>query len=283
MKRFFIVVLGLGMAGYVFFAGWLSFWTHPGEHTVFVAKTSGVYDRAASGSDFVWSLEGLLPTNVQAVGFPAQVWNETFRLTGALPLSVFLSRFLGVTEDLFEYDVRVDLELGWDPQALPRLVREHALTRQTVEGYRTLRRASLEQRIRAWVLGASAELEALDRLIRLSPSEMARDFAETYPDAAEGLRIQKIFLQTIRRPDFDLYRKTASTANELHVLVLERQQNRALERRLVSIREEEKRELLSRYGELFEKYPRLVDLLGSAAWPQLGSVLPSLSPAESRR
>ncbi len=283
MKTFFSFLLVLVFAGYIFFSGWLSFWSDPSRKNVIITKTSGVLERIVSGADFFWTWQGILPTNVSYVGFRGQSWTESFRLLGKLPRSSYYASFLGIDPGIFDFNFQVRLELEWDPEKLPDLVRRNTLTQEILQSFEDQLRTQLEQRVRAWIEGSSGDYSPVPRLKKLDPANLALDFMEKNRDVITGLSLQKIIIAIDQEPDWELYEKIKQVVASIDNLILEQQQARSLTRRLIAIRENEKRELLAQYGELFEKYPSLVTFLSSPAATQISDVLPSITPPETPR
>lgn len=283
MKKIVPALLILSLSGYVFFSGWISFWTDPSQKTVIITKTSGVLNQVIWGTEFFWTWHGILPTNVSMLGFKGQSWTESLRLDGTLPRSNYYSEFLGVNAVLFDYSLRVGLDLEWNAENLSELVRTNLLTEVTLPAFEEQFRSTLENRVRRWIEGPTGDLSPLMRIKDLSSRDLALDFLEKNQDIFKGFALKGINITIEKQPDLELYSRVQEVVEMVDKFVLEQQQSRSLTRRLINIRESEKRELLAQYGELLEKYPSLVTFLSSPSGAQLTSVLPSLNPPDSLR
>ena len=278
MKNFIIFLMILLFAGFIFFSGWLSFWTSPSSHTVYITKTSGVLDKVTSGSEFYWNWHGIFPTNVSTISFPAQTWIETFRIQGNLPYAEYYSNFLGLEKNLFDYDIRLNLQVAWKPSFLPQMVRKHHLSPEVYDQFLKTTHDITENQLLNWLRGRNGDFEVLQKIEQYTPQQLAKDFIEINRNFNEALELSEIQVQILTKPDLKLYQEISTVINSINSQIIERQTSLVLTKRLINVREAEKRELLAKYGELFEKYPSLVTLLSSANSAQLSSILPSLIP-----
>lgn len=279
MKGFFLsVFVILILAAALFTAGWLSLWSPTASYTVFLTKTSGVLDQVADGKTFIWRSEGLLPTNVTLQSFDTENKIEAFTLEGVLEKGEDYTRFLGL-EKLFEYKLTAVVSYRWNPERLPHLVRTFGLTSTNTMEFLQEKKPELERALRIWLVGPASDKFTATNYQNIEPTDLVTTFKEFVTGFWREVSFDSIVLTVEKAPDTQLYSQIRDTFNATAAQLLEAQSRRALEKNQIAIRENEKLELLARYGELLEKYPGLRYLFDGDLAPEVRSILPNLLPS----
>lgn len=257
-----VVLTALG----VFLPGWLSFWSPVEDYTVFLTKTSGVLPQVAGRGRWVWAWEGLLPTNVSTLRFRGQTWRESLEVSGALEQAW---RYAALTGEggLFQFRLRLELGLQWDPDRLPQLVRELGLGSVDEERLLGDWRPTLTDRVRTWAVQRWALGDAEVSGGSLS-EELKRHLVGLLPGPYRWARLVEVNVEVLQRPDVELYARMRSLAAFLDEAVEAAQRREGLVYRLERAREALHWEGLERLGQLLERHPQLGPVLKPEILPK---------------
>jgi hypothetical protein len=264
MKKFLVfllILIILGGAG--FFLGWAQLGVPHGAVGVMRSKTHGVDPVPVAEGQIRWVWYKLIPGNVKIISFKPKPVSRSFRLEGILPQAGIYRRFAG-RDARFSWALSISYAFSFKESAFPKLVAEHALFDQDDLDVFTEQSAhSIEEFLKSQLEfpGSDSEIAEEKRLKAIYENGTSPAITElitrTYPFIENPL----IRFDAVQAPDFALYESAAS----LYADYLEAQEATL---RPVSSDEASRRisnqfrlDELERYGELFSKYPMLLDYL----------------------
>jgi hypothetical protein len=248
MKKIVVVFFILILGGAAFFFGWVQFRVPPGAYGVMRSKTHGVDTAVIREGEFRWVWFALIPTNAEVTVFTLKPVEQPIRVTGSLPSGDIYASLAGINTD-FSYEYSGFLSFTLKPDNLPSLMTERGIANQEeLEAF--------EKRIAGEIVSFSVQrLEEYagegNGLLESSTDKLKGDILHAYP------YIENLFftMQTVRYPDFALYRST----REIYEDYLAKQRE-TLEAS-ISMEARFRLDELAKYGELLTKYPMLLQFL----------------------
>jgi hypothetical protein len=251
MKKFavlLIMIILLGGAG--FLAGWVEFALPHGAVGVLRSKSHGVAPAVIREGGVHWVWYRLLPTNTKLLPFKPRPVSGSLELSGVLPQGDAYKRFAGGGAN-FAWQVTLDYSFTIGEEALPALVRDKGI--EDDEGlaqYGVEIASNIEKMVRR--VPVTEELFA-----DFSLPALENEIAEAFPEiTAPDLR-----WTVDAAPDFALYQ----SGKELYNTFIERQkallEPGAETEAARNIASQFHFDELERYGELFAKYPSLLEYM----------------------
>jgi hypothetical protein len=258
------VVFVLAIVG--FFAGWLQLSLGPDTWGVVFIASRGFERDAVDPAGFSWRWQRLLPRSLTLYKIPLGIVKADLTVKTALASGEAYSSLVSDRPD-FSIQATVSVLYRIRPEALPTLVEKDNLRQETLTNWHQLLQAGIQQqaielalRIAGGPTGSGGDLPD------------ARGFADAVARELPGKFPQVQFIAVVpvvvRMPDPDLYAKlkraylrmveqkdAALSAMAPRLAADEAAQRSALQRQEVSIA------LLTRYGELFNRYPSLIKFL----------------------
>ncbi|MDR0563264.1 MAG: hypothetical protein LBG73_11340 [Spirochaetaceae bacterium] len=259
MKKFFtfcLIVMILG--GTVFFLGWVNLTVPIGSYGVMRSKSHGLDPQVIQDGKFRWVWYKLIPSNVQLQVFAVHPVNRSFETSCALPSGKEYAAFAGFTID-FSYKIAGTLSFTLKPSSLISLLEtNHSMEQRDLDSFE----AGLGEQVQTYALqrlrGYMEDERNVEEILSSgSAARLTQDITQTFPNIENF----SCFIQTVDFPDFTLYRQFRSLYTDYVERIREYiQTDQALkpETRVdFFIRLDE----LTKYGELFAKYPILLQYL----------------------
>jgi hypothetical protein len=258
MKKFFVLVFLVVLAGGAFFLGWAQLTVPPGSYGVMRSKTHGIDPRLIREGEFRWVWYKLLPTNAVITVFSLSPVDCPVEIHGTLPLADSYMSLAGIKAD-FSYEINGSISFTLKPDSLPSLVAGEALEDQNaLDNFEERLAGKIKtfavERLRAYAEDAE---EIGDVLGFSSAPQLEEEILQEFPDI-ENLSCG---FYGVRFPDFDLYR-LLKTIYEDYL-----EQQRAILREDIAVsagRHMASRlrfDELEKYGELLTRYPALLQYL----------------------
>ncbi len=240
-----------------FLVGWLQLALPSDTWGVAVSRSRGVDPQVVRPGGFTWRLERLFPQRMTLYRFPVASRRFEGNLSGTLPSGDVYAALVPERPD-FSWELRLSAVYRLAPDALPGLVERDGLRPEGLaDWYRTIDE-ELARQASAIALEAPADdaVGVAEAIIRELPARMP------------SLDIAQVSPVVVRMPDRDLYLRlkaaylTALDARE-QALVKAAGPLASDEAagRLSEQRHERSIEILTRYGELLDKYPALIRFL----------------------
>lgn len=261
MGRLISILLLLGVAGYVFFAGWIQLLLPAETYAVLFSKTSGFEKEVLEPGRFVWRWQRALPTNVTLYIFDLSPHRATASVSGSMPSADLIQTVLPAPTD-FGYATSFELIYRLRPDVLPILVAEQGLRPDDIDSWHQTQSQLIAE--------AATKAAMSDRGATLigQPTQLAEFLTEQVQGRFAELDITRVSPRRIRIPDLDLYQR--SRVAFLDLLAAQEEVRRAA---VASLAETRERELLldnasrsavdrlRRYGEVLTEHPVLLELL----------------------
>jgi len=275
VKLFLFFILLILIGGAAFYFGWIQFQLEEHSYGVVFSKTSGYEQEVVRPGEFNWRWEALIPTNLTLHEIEVLPQTIDIEKSGSLPSgSVYSAAVEGTTD--FEYSLVLSLAYSLQPEQLPQLVKEDALTADSLDDYYQ----KAEQRINS-LIGSYVE-----NRISSNQDVSIDDFKTSAFETAliEELRkefshfeVHSVNLTRIKVPDIDLYQ--AARTYYLNMLETRRETETATLRqeREWIVSQESKLEVLKKYGELCTDYPGLIQYLALQENQDLRQFLPEIN------
>lgn len=256
---FFILFLIIILGGVIFYFGWVQIQLEENTYAVIFTKLHGYEDEVVTPGVFLWRWDRLIPTNMTLHRFTVTPQEKSISLSGTLPSAEVYTTYLEGSPD-FSYDISFRVAFTVRPEALPDLLREHHVTPDTIGSWYedvfsrclTEGTAMIESRLRQASSGDSPEL------LQMS---LGQDLRERLADLFPMLDVHSVTPETMRLPDFDLYRR----GKDMYMaLMTEKQESEAGALRQSSeffVTESVRLDMLKKYGELLTEYPVLLDYM----------------------
>lgn len=260
VKLSLFVILVFSIA--VFFAGWVQFSVPAGKYGVLVSKTGGFDPSPITPGRFRWQWERLLPTNARIIIFDLSPVTVAASTAGTLPSGDVYARMLEGNPD-FSWNVGITITGRIDPERLPTLARDAAITDQT--GLDVWTKARLEALAAESIAKAMSDL-ALSGNAKSPPAvdigAIVRLFREALATSSDGeIEVLDCVPAISKVPDIALYALASRTYADYQTARSELFAKTSAEEADASVSEYLEIERFGRWGELLTKYPILIDFL----------------------
>jgi hypothetical protein len=247
---FLIVVILLGSAG--FFAGWTGLTLPLGSVGVLRSKTHGVDPAVIRDGAFRWVWYRLIPTNARIIPFTLKPLSGAAEISGYLPQGDTYKKFASGAR--FEWRLGLHYTFTVKADSLPVLVQEKGIdSPDDLDKHMAAIASAIE--MDAQGLAVTQEIQRVFET--LASSTLENEIRNAFPE----IDVLELRWTAIDTPDFALY----ETGKELYNAYLDRQREllepdaqMEAERNVTNqFRFDE----LERYGELFAKYPSLLEYM----------------------
>jgi hypothetical protein len=250
MKKFvvlLIVLVVLGGAG--FFVGWAGLTLPLGSVGVLRSKTHGVDPAVVKEGDFRWVWYRLIPTNAKMLPFTLKPKSGELEISGELPQGGTYKTF--VKNANFAWKLGLAYRFSIRPDHLPELVRDKGIENdEDLEKYEADIALGIESGARKF----SVTRELFENL---SSPALENEIRSAFPEI-EFLEFQ---WKPLVMPDFALY----ESGKSLYDQYVEQQRTllepNVAEEAARNITNQFRFDELERYGELFSKYPSLLEYI----------------------
>ncbi|HOV62407.1 MAG TPA: hypothetical protein PLG43_00820 [Spirochaetia bacterium] len=254
MKRKLIVsfILLIIVGALVAFFGIVNIGFSADTYGVVFTKTSGFEESVVYPGKLVWNWKRLLPTNMTVYQFELTPKKLSESISGTLPSGDIYSRYVEANPS-FSYRIDVDLSYRLKLESLPVLVKDKHLRPEGMDqlyaGYEEQFKAALKDMVYAMIN------EVTLSSAHLSPEHVQESLAQAFPQ----IEFIEVSMADAELPDLELYRE--AKAHYFAVNAIKEERTRETMRILTEreVTENTRIELLTRYGELFTKYPSLLE------------------------
>jgi hypothetical protein len=250
MKKFVVLLIILLLLGGVgFFVGWAGLMVPVGSVGVLRSKTHGVDPDVIKEGEFRWVWYRLIPTNTRIIPFALESKTGSLEISGELPQGDTYKTF--VKNANFAWRLGLTYSFTVKPDSLPVLVRDKGIeSAEDLDGYETDIVSGIENR--AQKLSVTQEL-----LENLSSQSRENEIRAAFPE----IDFLELRWEARAVPDFALY----EAGKDLYDQYVERQkallEPTVVEEAARNITNQFRFDELERYGELFSKYPSLLEYI----------------------
>jgi len=258
------VLVVLALVG--FFAGWLQLSLGPDTWGVVFIASRGFERRAVDPAGFSWRWQRLLPRSLTLYRIPLGIVKADLTVKATLPSGEAYSSLVSDRPD-FSIQATVSVLYRIRPESLPALVEKGGLRQETLTSWHQLLQSDIQRqatelalRIAGGAAGSGGDLADARGLA----DTMARELPGRFPQ----IQFISVVPVVVHMPDPDLYLKLKGAY--LHMVdkkdaalsaMAPRLAADEAARRSVLQRHEASIVLLTRYGELFDRYPSLIKFL----------------------
>jgi hypothetical protein len=250
MKKFavlLIILILLGGAG--FFVGWAGLAVPVGSVGVLRSKTHGVDPAVIKEGEFRWVWYRLIPTNTRIIPFVLKPKTGSLEISGELPQGDTYKRY--VRDAHFAWQLGLTYMFSIKADNLPVLVRDKGIENaEELEEYEAEIASEIEDRAQS--LAVTQEL-----FENLSSPALENEIRAAFPE----IDFLDFRWKALTVPDFALY----EAGKDLYDQFLEQQkallQPTAVGEAARNIANQFRFDELERYGELFSKYPSLLEYI----------------------
>ena len=263
MKKVIVSLIILFVLGAVAFGfGYVPFRLEPGERVLMFSRTSGWDEEPLAPGSFSWRWELLIPQNVTFYRFPSEARRVNLTSTTSLPSADLYREYLEGSPVL-EERVRMRLRYRISDVGIAELAPIGVNAEGIASWY-----DDLDDQLRSVGLDATAvairSFLDQDEEIPLGEfviSTIESRIAERFPE----IELEAVVVEEIAIPDIVLYR----TARETYLDVQGQRRDALLDAVKVTAlehtRQNDRIEVLTRYGEILDRHPVLLDYLEIAA------------------
>lgn len=259
IKRTFILLLIIAAAGAVFYFGFYQFQLPADNYGVIFTKYTGDswnHDVIKPGSLRIeW--QGLIPMNMKIERFKLTPVKNSLSIEGKLPSSEIYSIYLEGSPD-FSYSYNFDLSYTVKPDSLAELAAEDFLREENFTEWLSDTETSMTADAVNFIRRKAEDYDYMNKIsynYRLMEGDLIDSLSETY-GYIEFISFTPV---EINFPDLSLYAEgrrqyfeVERFQSNIEQAAMEKTSNRLVE-------ESAKLEVLEKYGELFAKYPALID------------------------
>jgi hypothetical protein len=250
MKKFIallVVLVLLGGAG--FFIGWAGLTLPLGSVGVLRSKTHGVDPDIIQDGTFRWVWYRLIPTNAEVIPFALKPKTGKIEISGEFPLGETYKTF--VKNANFAWKLELTYHFSIKPDYLPALVRDKGIENdEDLEKYETDIVSVIESRAQNF----SVTRELFENL---SSPTLENELRASFPEV-DFLEFRWKPLVT---PDFALYESGKALYSQFIDMQNGLLEPNAAEEAARNVTNQFRFEELERYGELFSKYPSLLEYI----------------------
>jgi hypothetical protein len=250
VKKFIVLlVILILLGGTGFFIGWAGLAVPVGSVGVLRSKTHGVDPAVIKEGEFRWVWYRLIPANTRIIPFVLKPKTGSLEISGQLPQGDTYKTF--VKNANFAWELGLEYRFTTTPDNLPALIRDKGVEdADGLEAYEANIASGIENR--AQKLSVTEEL-----FTNLSSPALESEIRAAYPE----IDFLEFRWEARTIPDFALY----EAGKDLYNQYIEQQkallEPDAVEAATRNITNQFRFDELERYGELFSKYPALLEYM----------------------
>ncbi|MFO7731635.1 MAG: hypothetical protein R6V86_12840 [Spirochaetia bacterium] len=279
VKLFLFVILLVLVGGAAFYFGWIQFQLEEHSYGVVFSKTSGYEEEVLRPGEFNWRWEALIPTNMTLHEIEVSSRSVALEKSGSLPSGSVYAQAVEVSTD-FEYSLVLSLTYSLQPEQLPQLVQEEALTADTLDDYHR----EAEQRLNSLISGYIENRISSNQDVSIEDfktSAFETVLLEELREEFSHFKIHSIALTRLEIPDIELYQAARSYYFDILETRRETETATLQQEREWIVSQESKLEVLKKYGELFTEYPGLIQYMALRENRDLQQLLPEIDLIQS--
>ncbi len=275
MKRtVLILVVLILLSGTFLYLGWIQRSLSPDHWALGFSKSRGWEERIFEPGRFDFRWERFFPGAYSLHQFPILKFPITLSVKGELPSGSIYAEVLD-SKPSFSYEIEVELQVGFQKESFPILVRSENLTPTNIEAWMEQKKNEIRLELTSWILqrGMQRILSAPSEgtpLILSWQKILEETLREHWQERFPSLNLLSLAFPRVTIPDIDLYVKGKS----LYLAVEQARQETLIaesKKRLIEESTEQRRiESLKKYGELLKTYPLLLEYLAIEKMERIG-------------
>ncbi len=244
----FILII---FAGFVFWLGWEQLQLTENTYGVIFTKTSGWKENIIDTEGFNWSFEKVIPRNYTIHKFIINEKEFSYKVNNILPSAKLYADFNGILSNNFEYSYNLNGSFKFNKTYLLTMIKAGNFNQETFPNWEENKIDEIQNSLKTFI-----EDKIISNEIITINGASRSYISDLYPH----LLIGDIFIN-INKPDMVLY----NLSRNRYIKNMEAQA-KADEKYLVKALEQKNKEslrleLLRKYGEVFTKYPIMIEYL----------------------
>ncbi|MCF7943986.1 MAG: hypothetical protein K9L75_00430 [Spirochaetia bacterium] len=274
MKKFLLILLFLVIiAGIVFYIAWIQLRIDRDQIAVVHTKTVGYLDEPVVSGEFYWTGWKLIPKNTTIIKIPFTPQYTHTQISGILPSGEVFSHFLPGSPD-FNYDSDIGVYYRISKEHVIEVVKEQNITEKNFSTWLEHKNTQIEDRVNRLFLeiieqglltnsqNTSEDHENSSELSIIQDyNEISSYLKEKLYQEFDFIKIESVQVNSLKLPDLSLYQKAKTNYNTMLT-----KQQASLETALNELadmraKDELTIQKLENYGELFTRFPILLDFL----------------------
>jgi len=243
-------ILLITFSGWIFYSGWISLKLKEGESAVIYSKTSGYNSEVLTSGDFCWIWQSVIPGNVTLKKFINTTTEHQFKINVKLPSAEYYSEWLQNNKESFSIILEGQITFSESNENIAEAIKDQSVSNNLTNN-------QIDSIISSSMIKTYENFDIYNDY-PLIP-ELVEDLKNELKFHLPDLNISILNIFAFSFPDKDLY-KLSKKISEERELALNKEELKKIEyignwERTQS----EKFELLKEYGEIFKKYPELLD------------------------
>lgn len=244
---FFLILF----SGFVFYLGWEQLELEENSCIAVFTKTSGWKEKVVDNDGFNWSFEKVIPTNYSSHKFTLNSTSIGYTVDDQLPSGELYAEFNGINNSNFNYTYQLTGNIKFDKSYLVTMLKTGTINSENFPLWQDQKIEDIQNSLKGFLRNKISSDETLT--INGAASEYIK---ERYP----YFIFSDIFV-SISMPDMNLY----NLCRNKYIQNMEAQ-TKADEKYLVESLKQKNQEmlrldLLKQYGEVFTKYPIMIEYL----------------------
>ncbi len=245
------LILIISIFGFAFWFGWEQLELSENSYGIAFTKTSGWSNKIFSSDNFNWSFEKIIPNNYTLHIFNIEDKMLNYQTTDQLPSGKLYAEFSNISQSNFEFKYNVAGNFRIKKESLLNFVKNGTFTSDNFESWLNSTLETVQFDLKSYIR---------ERVINNEVITLNSSSREYLSDKYNYLSFSEININ-VNQPDILLYNLTRNryiqnleaqkTADEKYLVEMLKQKNS----------EKIKLDLLKEYGEVFTKYPIMIEYL----------------------
>ncbi len=257
IRNIILSIIIIAALASVFYFGYYQFQLPSDTYGVIFTKINGWNSKTIMPGTFRFEWEGLIPLNLRIEKYKIAPVNVRISNKGYLPSAEIYRTYLKNTPE-FAYSYAFDVVYTLNYESLPYLTSEKFLSSDNVSEWLKDFEAGLLTDAAGFIRKLATDTRYMDR-ISYDYRLMEDDLVKLLSDKYDYITFVSFTPVEIVFPDMDLYNEGKKQYFEMEQFENDIQQKTLDEATKQLVKESAKLELLEKYGELFTKYPSLID------------------------
>lgn len=197
----FSLIVILGVAGWVFWLGWVQLDLPENTYGIVHTKTRGYYPVPVAPEGITWLWEKVIPTNTTIHLFEIKTESVTINEKGELPMADLYASVIEEKVD-FSYQFTANISYKIDPQSLVGLIKTGKISQEENGQWELGIQKNITSTVKNFLYEKiSTSTESTTPEIRTIEKELEKSISSLVPE----IEIEEIQIKRFNRPGSDIY------------------------------------------------------------------------------
>ncbi|MCX7786876.1 MAG: hypothetical protein N2442_04160 [Spirochaetes bacterium] len=275
MKRpLFLLLVFLLLSGTLLYLGWIQRSVSPDSWALGFSKSRGWEERMFEPGRFDFRWERIFPGAYSVHQFPIRQYAISFSIKGELPSGSTYAEVLD-GKPSFSYEIELELQVGFQKERFPQLVRTEGLTSTNLEGWFEQKKNEIRGELTSRILQVGMprifESSSTGNTVPHAWHEIIREtILQGWQERFSAFSLLSLAFPKVTIPDMDLYRKGKSLYLSMEQAKQDTLISESKKRLIEEMTEQRRIESLKKYGELLKTYPMLLPYLAIERMQRIG-------------